>query len=413
MIGKIRHFAALGGLLACTAFEGDEAEAGSSLDDAVAEQLKDSCRVLEQRPGELVDELLDVCRGSPLGPPQSATSTGGSQAAVGTAPGIVQRRLRELVEDEEVITASVGTEGASADQAVVDLGQGLSVFASGGYGVLDKNDTRFEDGYDSDVIRFTAGGDYTIRSSLVAGLAFDYIRQDGNYQGPGNFDTSSYGVLGFAALAPTDRTYVQVVGEYLRNSSDRERLASFEEQQGKNEPPIPVVEPSKVNAHYNSNLFYLSAGGAYRQPLGKLNIIPSLGISWTRIEYESYAENGDTGLELRFDGDDQTLILSTVGLTVSSVVETRFGAVVPEAGIEWKHEFANDQRSVDVSFVDDQARRKFSYETESPDRNFGVVSGGVVAVLPNGLQPFVSFQALVANEQYDGYSGLAGVRYSF
>jgi uncharacterized protein with beta-barrel porin domain len=411
MSGKLRHFATLGVFLASTTLGEDSALAGMTLDDAVDEQLEEACTVLRQRGGEPVGELNTVCMKSGQGPPGSATSTGGAQAAIGTAPGIIQRRLRALDEGEEAIVASA--EGASADQAVVDLRRGLSVFASGGYGVLDKNHTRFEDGYDSDFVRFTAGGDYTIRGNLVAGLAFDYIGQDGNYQGPGNFDTSSYGVLGFAALAPTDRTYVQMVGEYLRNSSDRDRLVSLEEEQGINEPPITVVVPSKVKAHYNSNLFYLSAGGGYRQPLRKLNIIPSLGISWTRIEYESYDENGDTGLELRFDSDHQTSILSTVGLTVSTVVETWFGAVVPEAGIEWRHEFANDQRSVDVSFVDDQARRKFSYETESPDRNFGVVSGGVVAVLPNGFQPFVSFQALVANEQVDGYSGLAGMRYSF
>lgn len=393
-----------------------QAASGQTLDEAVNQQLKTEssklCFKLKQgRDADdfLTGKLLDFCGGTGRSPAPQSAASGNGQATVATAPGVVQRRLRAGDQSDEEIVIASPAEGASADDAVVDLGEGLSLFASFAYGSLDKDRTKFEDGYDSDVMRFTAGADYLVRPGVVVGLAFDFARQDGDYDGSGDFDTNSYGILGFAAATPTDRTYVEAIGGYLYNSYDRKRRAVYFEG---TDALNPTDLQGNVSADYGSDLFHLSIAGAYRQPIGGINVIPSVEVNFSRISYDSYSESGNSGLELRFDEESQTSLISSVGLTVSTVLDTAFAVIVPTAGIAWQHEFANDQRTVDVSFVDDTSHTSFSYRTEEPDRDFATAQAGLTAILPNGLQPFVTIQGLLAHDYYESYSATVGIRYS-
>jgi uncharacterized protein YhjY with autotransporter beta-barrel domain len=84
---------------------------------------------------------------------------------------------------------------------------------------------------------------------------------------------------------------------------------------------------------------------------------------------------------------------------------------VPSVDVSWLHEFENDRRTIDVSFVDDRRGKTFSYATESPDRNFGLLRAGLTVVLPNGLRPFVQFQTVFANRNYKSYLGTLGLSF--
>jgi len=45
-----------------------------------------------------------------------------------------------------------------------------------------------------------------------------------------------------------------------------------------------------------------------------------------------------------------------------------------------------------------------------PVRNYFMLGTGLMAILPNGWQPFVNFRAMVGNNQFQNYVGTFGLR---
>ena len=98
------------------------------------------------------------------------------------------------------------------------------------------------------------------------------------------------------------------------------------------------------------------------------------------------------------------------GAAVGAPVGTSFGAVIPQFGFTWRHEFDDDARDVNVSFVEDANATRFQYQTDTADSDFFEVSAGSVFVLKNGVQMFLHAQTLVAHDVYDSFAASAGLR---
>ena len=235
-----------------------------TLDEAVNNQLAplflspcfvllDSATVI---PKDVLSEpLLSICDRlvtKPGGGPSS--STGGGAGTPTTLPSIVQKRLRELAGEE----IEIETGAASAD-AVAELESGLGVFVSGEFESLDRDVTTFEDGFDSDIWRVTAGADYRFTDRIVAGLAVDYAHHDGDFDGGGRFDNNSYGVLAFGSFLPNDRVFVQLSAGYARKTYDRDRFGTFTETKA-NDTLNFQSEPGPQNADYNADADFTGDG---------------------------------------------------------------------------------------------------------------------------------------------------------
>ncbi len=204
-----------------------------TLDEAVTEQLQsviltdgtcDPCHLLlggDDR-GVLRGNLVDICTGTTgaLGGP--ASSAGGGAATATTLPAVVQERLKDARGEEESEAS-----GASAD-SVLEMGR-YGVFLSGEYENLDKDRTKFQDGYNSIVRRLTLGGDIEFSKRILAGLAFDTYGQDGRFKEPGNFEVDSYRFVAYGSFLPIDNMFVQVSANYGITSTERKRSASFQE----------------------------------------------------------------------------------------------------------------------------------------------------------------------------------------
>ena len=163
----------------------------------------------------------------------------------------------------------------------------------------------------------------------------------------------------------------------------------------------------------NCTIFWLAAGGE-GWSISDLRLGASVssgcdGVSGGASERES----GNSGLELKFDNFNITSSLSTLGLMGSIAFGTRFGVLVPQASFDWKHQFDLDQQKLDVSFIDDLRSKKFSYQSEEPDRDYYEINAGLVFVMPNGLQAFGNYRTITSNSLYDSDAYTLGLRYSF
>ena len=66
-----------------------------------------------------------------------------------------------------------------------------------------------------------------------------------------------------------------------------------------------------------------------------------------------------------------------------------------------------------MSFVDDSRPKRFSYQTEKPDRNWYEINAGVIAVLPFDLQVFGNYYVIAKQDIYDSHGLTLGIRADF
>lgn len=293
---------------------------------------------------------------------------------------------------------------------------GVGFFASGLVESLNRDITTFQDGYRSTIFGFTGGADYRLSKKLVAGLAFNYSNTDGNFRSGGNFSTNSYGGTLFASYLPTDRTFMQVTGGYTRNNYLVARALRADVS---NDPTRPQNNSAAVNAisgiassNSNGNVFTLGFLTGYDHPIGRFTIGPRAGVTYSNTHIGGYTENGDTGIELKYNDQWINSLQSILGVQGSAAFSTRFAVLVPQFNADYIHEFANNQRFITVQFAQDLRTNPvyFTFQNDVPVRNYFNLGTGLVMVLPNGWQFFANFRAMVGNEQFNNYAGTFGLR---
>jgi outer membrane autotransporter protein len=419
------------------------------LDQAVNSLLSNECAGLGIGPGGslvgLGPNLTAICSFSQV---PVANSTGGGAASFqGSAASILNRvllqRLDETDEEEgqaharsssmrlnpfgallsgfggassvsSPLYAATTADGGSA--ATFTSGSqrrwnGLGFFASGLVESLNRDITTFQDGYRSTIFGFTGGADYRFSKKLVAGLAFSYSNTDGNFRSGGNFSTNSYGGLLFASYLPTDKTFIQVTGGYIRNNYLVSRQATAEIGVGGVQGGALLVSgPASSNS--NGNVFTLGLMTGYDHPIGRFTIGPRLGVNYSNTQIGDYTENGSTGIELKYNDQWINSLQSVLGVHGSAAFSTSFAVLVPQFNADYIHEFANSQRLITVQFAEDFRTNatKFQFKNDVPVRNYFNLGTGLVMVLPNGWQFFTNFRAMVGNEHFNNYAGTFGLR---
>ena len=150
----------------------------------------------------------------------------------------------------------------------------------------------------------------------------------------------------------------------------------------------------------------------YDHPIQNVTIGPRLGFNWSNTHIHNFSEDGNTGLELRYNDQYVNSLQSVVGLQGSAAFGTSVGVFVPQVNADYIHEYANSQRAINVQFVQDLRAdaTKFTFQNDNPARNYFSLGTGLLAVLPHGIQPFVNFRAMVGSSQFTNYAGTFGLR---
>jgi outer membrane autotransporter protein len=385
------------------------------LDQAVNAQLQFraiECRqLLNANPGNVVfltGQLLEICtRGSPAGGSGNSSSTGGGASTPTSLPGIVQQHLRDAGGRSLQPAAKIAAASADADNVA---GRGFFISIEGE--TLDRDRTAFEDGFNSRLQRATVGVDFGDTKRWIAGVALDASRQDLDFNDGGDSDVESQGITAFGAFLPTDRLSAQFYLGYDRYSYDRRRNGSFTQFNSTGQVDFQSV-PGRQSADYKADQYRAGILVSYAQPVAKMLIRPFAGLDWKRIEFGAFSEAGPTGLELTFYDDKITSLQSGIGVGASVALPSGSWVLVPSASISWKHEYENDQRTREVSFVGDTRAQRFTYQTDNPDRDWAEINLGIMAILPNGLQALANYRTITGNSIYQNWAATLGLRIPF
>jgi outer membrane lipase/esterase len=365
------------------------------LNDVLIRLLSNNCTGLSGPGGPYGPDLDRLCPGSPVG--GSASSSGGTAGSEVRSGGEEQRQVFRRLRQRQG-AASADSDGAG----------GLSLFASIDYQKFDKDTTRFESGFERDTTGGTVGADYLFRNGLVLGTAVSYAHDFGNYDGVGGgFDHDAYGILVYGSVVPFTNMFIDGVAGYTRKEYGFERRASI------SITTVNVSAAGSTSGDTSGNEFKFGINTGYDFQLGRFTVGPRVGVLYRETTIEGYRESGTTGLELAYDNQNIQSLTTTAGIFGSAAISTGFGVIVPQATVEYVHEFLDDQRSVGFRLVQDLAQRRFLFQTDTPDRDYFNLGVGVSMVLPSGLQPFVNFRELVAYKDRSSHSVTLGLRIPF
>jgi outer membrane autotransporter protein len=289
---------------------------------------------------------------------------------------------------------------------VISRAQGLSVFASAGATALNHHNNRFEDGYEAQLPTVTVGADYWINPRLLAGVGFNYTNFDGTYDDGGGFDKDIFSPLLYLTFLPFDRAFVNAVLGYSRNENSNNRNVAIALG---GEPPFT----GRTSADYDENQYTATLLAGYDYPIDSVTLGPRIGFAYGHSQVGSFKEKGDTGLELRYSGLDQTSVQTSLGAAATVAIPIPMGVLLPQVGASWVHEYANDARHIDARFVEAPGSPTFTFQREPPARDWANLALGVSASLVNGMQPFAQFVTIQGNENFVSYGGTAGLRFRF
>jgi outer membrane autotransporter protein len=363
--------------------------------DAFISALDQQCLRLGGSSGsELGSQLEAICNDIP------ANASGGSNLTLDSrSDQNEQRLLRRLQERRE-------QKAASADWSQL---RGLSVFGSTDYQYAEKGVTQFEPGFTRDSWGATVGADYLLMNGKgLVGLALNYNHQDSKLlRRSGDIESDAFGPTVYGSYFPMDDLFIDGYVGYAFREYTIERRFTF--VMG----AATQIPAGRVHGDTSSDEWKFGLNSGYDFHLGRFTVGPRLGFDFRENHIDGYAERGATGLELAFNRQHQTSLTSKLGVFASFAQSMGWGVLVPQATFDWRHEFEDDQRVIYFHFVQDSFKTRFRFQTDTPDRDYFNAGLGVVALLPNGLAPFLNVREFFGYRKQSSTTVTAGLRLSF
>ena len=106
-------------------------------------------------------------------------------------------------------------------------------------------------------------------------------------------------------------------------------------------------------------------------------------------------------------------LTTALGGQASYAISTRWAVLLPQARVEWEHEYENDSREIDARFVHDSSRTPVRIKTNNPDRNYFNVGIGLSAVFPRGKSAFVDYETALGIHNVTEHNIAVGFRIEF
>lgn len=341
--------------------------------------------------------------------PNQTSVTGSTALARAQALAVATERRLEGVRDEG------GGEGAQ-DGA-------FSVFGSvqGEWSDQDRAAFVNERGYDADATRVTVGLDYRASPSATIGasLSFGDYSSEFDANSPGNaftpqadaggMDSEDITVTLFGTVLLSSQVYLDATAGVGFTDYDLSRNATFQESNR----IIPQTNV-RATASPDGREYFGSVGIGYDADLDGLSLGPYARLRITKSRVDAYAEaDGGTGLGLRVSKTKSTSMVSILGVRASYALSQSWGVILPQARVEFEHEFDDDPRTTTTSLLLDPARNGFGVRNDPPDRNSFNLGAGLLFILPNGWMPYVDYEGLVGYRDASRHRVTAGLRVEF
>lgn len=284
---------------------------------------------------------------------------------------------------------------------------------------VDRDASGGERGYDGDTYSVELGLDRRLSPRTVVGGFVSYARDDLRFDGEaattfappsnaGSTQVDSASLVLFGAHNLSDAVYLEAaagygVGDYRfhRNAVAQDSNSTF---------TIPV----RTRGDSDGRDYWVSAGAGYDLSRGAASYGVFGRATWARAQIDGYREKdlNASGFNLIVGEAKRSSLTTTLGVRASHAMSFDWGVLVPQARLEYEHEFKNDPSSVSSAFVAVPGA-SFSPARDKPDQDWFNLAVGAQFILPGGLMPFVEAETLLGQRNVDRYRLLLGLRSEF
>jgi uncharacterized protein YhjY with autotransporter beta-barrel domain len=245
----------------------------------------------------------------------------------------------------------------------------------------------------------TAGVSFRMTSHLAAGILFDYNHTDAKTDSNGSkTDVDSYSPGLFAT--------------YFDHGFYANGLFSFGYNNYSNTRDISVLGET-ASSHPSGQQYVGDLDCGYDfHPAQNWVVGPTLGLTYTHLDIDSFTETGAPGADLAVQDQSADSLRSRLGGHV--VFQTNTGDVLlqPNLTAMWQHEYLDSSSGITSSF-NDFSSNPFTIQTAAPSRDSALIGCGLTATLNNSMALYLNYLADVGAGDYWAQSVVGGFKARF
>lgn len=354
------------------------------------EALRSGTAAVQTRVALLFDDaqlqLADLGRGAARHRDEEAWLADRVERAVQVA----EARLQDDGPDDGASAGGGATGGMELDEPFAAPSR-LGLFVSGRISLGDRAGTTREEGFEVDVQGLTAGLDYRVTGSFVAGAAVSYMQTDLELDGDGGgLDGDSWSLAAYGTWFG-DAAYLETVASYGRNDFDQVRHVDL---------PVPFQGMSRwaARAEVEGDQLAATVTAGYDHAFGAASLDSFVRGSWVDATLDPYREEGGGPFDLEVREQTIESLLGEVGFALSYAASYGWGVLQPTATASYLHEFEDDVRLIRGRFVEDVQSLEFVVPTEVRAPDFFNVGAGLTAVTAGGRSFYVFYDRELERE---------------
>lgn len=276
--------------------------------------------------------------------------------------------------------------------------------------------------FDGESRAIEAGLDYRMSDTMVLGALVGVEKYDYDFdpEAPGrNFtpanragdaEASNVFLTVFASKMIGTGGYVDVTVGYEAQDATYRRNSVFQES-----TRTIAQTDVRVRGDTQGTTLWASLNAGYDFARGSSSFGPYAGVTWTDSDIDAYRETdlSNSGLAMRFGKTSNSSLLGHAGLRFSHSISTGWGVVMPQARLEYQHEFEDDPAEATARYVLDGSGRTYSLTGDGVDRDFMNAGLSAALIMKNGWMTFVDASILLDNENFDRTRVTVGLRKEF
>jgi uncharacterized protein YhjY with autotransporter beta-barrel domain len=278
----------------------------------------------------------------------------------------------------------------------------MSEFISGDVILADLNQDQSSSNAPSSKASYTAGDvtagvSFRITNHFAAGVLFDYNHTDADTDNSGSKTKVDTYAPGIYATYFDHGFYANGLFSFGYNNYDNKRNTGF-----------GTASSSPSGQQYVGNVDF----GYDFHPDKQWIAGPTLGLTYTHLDIDSFTESGAPGTDLAVQSQSGDSLRSRLGGHL--VYQTNTGDVLlqPNFTAMWQHEFLADSSDITSSFSD-FVSNPFTIQTAAPSRDSALIGVGLTATLNNSLALYLNYMADVGASDYFAQTVVGGLKARF
>lgn len=277
----------------------------------------------------------------------------------------------------------------------------LGIFMNGQFSFGDQNVSSRELSSDLRTQGVTGGIDYRFTDRLILGLAAGFMHVKSDFNRSGNLDTNGYTASVFGTYYLSDKFYLDGILTYGRNSYNSTRNISFR------------GFDASAEGRTHSNQYAASVTSGYNFHYEGLAFGPLVRANYVNVGVNSFRENGAGAANLAISSQSIESVTNNLGGQISYAISHPWGVFLPNARVEWEHQYANSSRLLTSTFVADPTQTFFAIPTNNPDRNYFNLASGITATFTNRATAFINYETVVGRQNITNHVFAVGGRWEF